>query len=545
MQRRLLPLAALSGLLLLMPAFARPADEKAAKANKPAVILRIAPLDKLRADAHYLVEMAGQAEVAKQLDATIKSKIGDKGLEGIDTKKALGAYGWVGPAGIDSQIVALVPIADKKAFLDLLDRFGVKVEEGQDGLYTASHEKLLVPVYFRFANQYVYVTAQDKDALAKDKLLAPAVIVPADNTGAVSLTVNVDQIPENLKELALGNMDNHLAAAKEKEVPNETELQKKFRTALIDEMGVRVKSLIKDGGEVNLHLDVDSKASDVSLSVSVAGKAGSPLATSIKDLGQVRSDSAAVIGTGSAMNGVLNVSLPAKLRELLGPVIEEGEKKAIEKEQDKAKRDALSALLKALEPTLKSAELDVAADLRGPGDNGRYSAVAAMKVKDGAAVEKTIRQLIGGLPADQRKAVVFDVEKAGSVGIHRITPDKIDEQTKQLFGDNPAVYFAVREDALLVAIGEKGLDALKVALGGEPKLSKVMEIQMSMSRLAPLMAKDNKSAPEIAKEVFGKGKTDDKIRITLEGGDALKLRLGLKAQLLEFFYKTQQAKKGE
>ena len=544
MQRRLVPLTLL-GLLLLMPALARTAEEKAAKSKKPAVILRIAPLDKLIADAHYLVEMAGQAEMAKQLDATIKSKIGDKGLEGIDTKKALGAYGWIGPAGIDSQIVVLAPIADKKAFLDLLDRLNVKVEEGQDGLYTASHEKLLVPVYFRFANQYVYVTAQDKDALAKDKLLAPAVVLPAEETGAMAMTVNVDQIPENLKELALGNMDNQLAAAKEKQVPKETELQKKFRTALIDEVGTRIKSLIKDGGEVKLNLNVDSKASNLSLSLSVAGKAGSPLADSIKNLGQTRSLSASVIGSNSAMNGVLTVSLPAKLRELLGPVIEEGEKKAVEKEQDKAKREALSALLKALEPTLKSAELDVAADLRGPGDNGRYFAVAAIKVKDGAAVEKTIRQVIGGLPADQRKAISFDVEKAGSVSIHRITPDKTDEQTRQLFGDNPAVYFAVREDALLVALGDKGLGALKEALTAEPKASKVMEIQMAMSRLAPLMAKDNKSAPEIAKEVFGKAKDGDKIRITLEGGDALKLRLGMKAQLLEFFYKTQQSKKGE
>jgi hypothetical protein len=529
--------------MLIMPAFARPAEEKAAKSNKPAVILRIAPFDKLMADARYLVEMAGQAEMAKQLDATIKSKIGDKGLEGIDPKKALGAYGWIGPAGIDSQIIALVPIADKKAFLDLLDRLSVKVEEGQDGLYTASHEKLLVPVYFRFANQYVYITAQDKDALAKEKLLAPAAVLPDDATGAVAMTVNVDQVPENLKELALGNLDNHLAAAKEKEVPNETDLQKKFRTALIDEMGKHIKSLLKDGGEVKMRLGVDAKAADLSLSMSVAGKAGSPLATSIKDLGQMRTLGASVIGPNSAMNGVLNLSLPAKLRELLGPVIEEGEKKAVEKEKDKSKRDALAALLKALEPTLKNAELDVAADLRGPGDNGLYSAVASIKVKDGAAVEKTIRQVIGNLPADQRKAIAFDVEKVGSVGIHRVTPDKTDEQSKQVFGDNPTVYFAVREDAMLVALGEKGLGALKEALGGEAKSSKVMEIQMAMSRLAPLMAKDNKSAPEIAKEVFGKAKEGDKIHITVEGGDALKLRLGMKAQLLEFFYKLQQAKK--
>jgi hypothetical protein len=278
--------------------------------------------------------------------------------------------------------------------------------------------------------------------------------------------------------------------------------------------------------------------------MSVAGKAGSSLATSIKDLGQLRSLSAAVIGPNSAMNGVLNVSLPAKLRELLGPVIEEGEKKVVEKEQDKSKREIRAALLKALEPTLKSAELDVAADLRGPNEGGLYSAVFGIKVKDGASLDKTIRRIAGELPEAERKLITFDVEKVGSVAIGRITPDKDDAEYRRVFGANP-VYFAVRDDVILWTLGDKGVSVLKETLGGEAKPSKVVEIQMAMSQLAPLMAKDNKSAPEIAKEVFGKAKGGDKVLITLEGGDSLKLRLGVKAPLLEFVYKLQQAKKGE
>ena len=64
-----------------------------------------------------------------------------------------------------------------------------------------------------------------------------------------------------------------------------------------------------------------------------------------------------------------------------------------------------------------------------------------------------------------------------------------------------------------------------------------------MSRLAPLMVKDNKSAPAIAKEVFATDKDGDKIHITIEGGKALQMRLGMKARLAAFFAKLDKAKK--
>jgi hypothetical protein len=542
MYSRLIRRAALVGLMLAMPALARAAEEPAAKSDKPSLILRIAALDHLRADLRYLAEVVGQAETAKQLDAMLKSKIGDKGLEGINTKKPFGAYGWVKSSYDDSPLVVLVPVADEKAFLGLLESLDVKAERSEDGLYTANHEKIPVPVYFRFANKYAYITALHKDVLAKNKLLTPAKVLPPGEIGDVSLTVNIDQIPDTIKELGLSGLDNQLAGAKEKEVPNETETQKKFRLAMIDEMGASLKSLLNNGGETTLRMDVDRKTTDVALSLSVAGKPGTSLATTIKNLGQTKSSTASIIGSNSAMHGALTVSLPPALRAQLAPVIEEGEKKAIERETDKSKRKASAALLKALRPTLKSGELDVAADLRGPNDKGLYSAVAGIKVQDGATIDKTFRQIVADLPAEERKAVQFDVEKVGSVGIHRITPDKNDKNTQELFGNHP-VYFALREDALLVGLGDKGLSGIKEAVAAEPKASNVMEFQMAMSQLAPLMVKDNKSAPEIAKKVFAQDKDNDKLRISIEGGKMLKLRLNLKAQTVAFFNELQQAKK--
>ncbi|HWG45393.1 MAG TPA: hypothetical protein VN688_21700 [Gemmataceae bacterium] len=541
MYSRLICRAALLGLMLAMPALARAAEEPAAKSDKPSLILRFAALDQLRADLGYLAELVGQKETAKQIDGIFKSKIGEKGLEGIDTKQPIGAYGWVKSSFEDSPVVVLVPVADEKAFLGFLESLDVKTDKGADGLYTANHEKIPVPIYFRFANKYAYITALHKDILDKDKLLAPAKVLPAGQIGDLSITVNIDQIPDNIKELGLGGLDNQLAKTKEKLPQQGTESEQKFRAAMVDDFGAAVKSLLTNGGETTLRMDVDRKTTDVTLSLSVAGKPGTPLAMTIKNLGQTKSTTASLIGSNSAMRGALTFNLPPAMRAQLGPMIEEGEKKAIDKETDKSKRKALTALLKALRPTFKSGELDVAADLRGPNEKGLYSAVAGIKVKDGTTIDKTFRDIVAGLPAEERKAVQFDVEKVGAVGIHRVTPDKNDKNTKETFGDNP-VYFAVREDALLVGMGDKGLSALKEAVAAEPKASKVMEFEMALSQFAPLMVKDNKSAPAVAKKVFADGKDNDKVRISIEGGKVLKLRLSIKGQAVTFFNELQQKK---
>ena len=61
---------------------------------------------------------------------------GDKGLEGIDTKSPFGIYGSVGADGFDSSAVGMIPVANEKAFLDLLERLNLKPEKDEGGVYT-------------------------------------------------------------------------------------------------------------------------------------------------------------------------------------------------------------------------------------------------------------------------------------------------------------------------------------------------------------------------------------------------------------------------
>ena len=87
--------------------------------------------------------------------------------------------------------------------------------------------------------------------------------------------------------------------------------------------------------------------------------------------------------------------------------------------------------------------------------------------------------------------------------------------------------------------------ALKEALAQTPKASAPLRVELSLAPLAAAMAKDQKAAPQAAKEAFAKDKDGDKIRFTVEGGKALRLRFEMKAQVIKFFSLLERAEKAE
>ncbi len=531
--------AVLLGLTVILPASIRAADEKAAKNDKPGVFLRFSALDHLRADLRYLGEVVGEGEKVKQLDELITSKLGEKGLESLDLKKPIGAYGWIGPFGIDSKAVILIPIAKEKPFIDLLsDTLDAKPEKGKDDVYTLNVENLPFPIYFRFVNGYAYVTLRDKEVLDKDKLLAPEIVLPGAQVGTASFTVSIDEIPDDLKEKALAVIENQLAGLKDKEMPAHSEAQKKLRDATVDELSAQVKSLFKNGGATTLRLDLDRKDGEVALTMSMAAKSGSALASKIRDLGQIKSWTAALLHPDSAFRLELNAMLPEKLRQLLAPALQDAEKQVLAKAKNEDEREVIKPLVEGIMPTLKAAELDTAIDLRGPSDKGLYTGIAGIKIKDGTKMERGFLKSAAKFP----KRIELDAEKTDRVNIHRIKLGKedLDREARRLFGENP-IYVAFRDDVLLLSFGDKGLDALKEALTAAPRTGKVTELQLMLPRLVPLF-NDPKQA-DIARQVFGNDTNSGRVRLSVEGGDSLTLRLALKAKLIDYLNRVDKAKK--
>jgi hypothetical protein len=537
MRTRLLPLAALLGLavachcLLASSAAAR----AAAPDDKPALIIAVKSFDGLLADAKYLANVAGKDDDVKQLDETIKSLSGPDGLKGIDPKKPLGLYARLNAKDLErSEAVFLAPVADEKAVLDLLTGQGFKPEKGADGVYKIAVPSVPYPLYFTFADKYVYV-APDKAPLAKERRLAPEAVLPAESSSLLSVSARLDQVPDKYKDAALDFLQKGWNDALDKSPPPADDAEKKFRAAFSEQAQLLLKSVVLDGAALNFSLDVDRKAGELSASLGFSGRPDTKLAQSISELGTRKGVGAGLVGGDSAMHVIVNLALPEKLRQAFADVFEAGMKKALDEEKDAAKRQAGEAIAKAIGPTVRAGEFDGTFDLRGPGPQGHFALLMGARVKDGLEIEKLVRASLKDLPEKDRDKFKLDAAKAGGVSIHRglLDENDLDADAKKMLGDNRELYFAFRDDAVLLAAGEGALDALKAVAAAPPKAGPVFEMQLAMARLAPFMADEYPAAPEVAKKVF-KDKAKDRFRVAVEGGKALTVRLSMDAAVVAF-----------
>jgi len=521
--------------LVAVPGAARSAA--AEKTAEPAAVGQFQSIAELIADIKYLASLAGHEEEARQFDEMIKSQVGEKGLQGIDTKKPWGFYNTdVGTPG-----TILVPISDEKAFLDLLDHLNQKVEKGDDGIYSLSPDFPPVTIYFRFAHKYLYATAQDKDIIAKEKLLDPAKVLSPNRTSTVSLLLHLDQIPDGLKRMGLGQFEVAVANAKDEKPVGETDAQHAFKVQFLDDLVKRVNRFAKEGGDLDVRLNVDRKAHRLTAEATVTGKSGSKLKTNIADLGKETSLFGSMVGAGSAMNMLAHGALPADLRKAFEPVVDEAVSKALEHEKDETKRQQAEKVLKALNPTFKSGEVDAGFSLRGPNADHFYTVLAGIKLTDGKAVENALRDLVRTLPERDQAKVKFNAEREGKVRIHRVdAQDSYDTKARHVIGSNP-IYIVIRNDAALITAGPDALQAIKDLATAEPIAQPQFEFDMGLARLAPLMAKEHPEAGKAAEQAFAKaGKGSDKIRFSVQGGDALKVRFSMQAAVVRFFSRVAE-----
>ncbi len=476
------------------PAPARAADD--AKSTTPTFVVRIDSINNLIENAKYLAELAGQKDKAEEglsfVKATIESQKIDKA---IDFSRPIGMYG------------------------------KINADNPQD-----SAGVLLLPTY---------ITAKNKGAVAKENLLDPAKTLSLTKAATFSALFRFDQIPDDVKQMAVSFWEGILAKEKEKEIAGESKAQAEIRRKLTDGLSKHVTHLIKDAAELGLSFNIDRKEGRLTGDMTFSGKPGSTLAKEIENLGKTQSLFGGLVSSKAAINVLLHPILPEDVRQAIGPAVDEGFKEALEREKDASKRALAEKLFKAIEPTLKSGEVDVAFSFRGPSKENHYTFLAAAKVKEGEKVEEALKDLAKTAPEKDQAKIHFDAEKSGEHKIHKFdVQGDFDEKARAILGKHP-VFVSFRSDAILVSGGARGLETIKEGLEAQPKTAPTGLLEISMSHLAPLIlghAKGGEGNPEeikkLVQETF-KG-DNDKIRVTLQGGQTLKGSLDMSAAVIKF-----------
>jgi hypothetical protein len=445
----------------------------------------------------------------------------------------------------------MVPVADEKAFLALLENLNLKPQKGKDGLYTVQAENTLAPaVYFRIANDYAYATVLNEAVIDRAALPSPAQVLPPGRRGVAVATVHVDRIPENIKQLALGQLGLRLADLRDRSFKGETKAENEFWKQAFEELAANVKAVLRDGRELTLRLDVDRTRHDLALDLTADAKPDSKLAANLAGLGQAKSRFAELLSPDAALQGLVRLTLSEGLREALRPVIDESIARTLDKAENQERREQAEQFFKSLRPTLDSGDVDAVAVLRAPAGGGPHTLLLGYKLKDGGAVDRAFHDVVKGLREGDRARIKLDADQAGAVKIHRLDVQKdFDEKARQAFGDNP-LYLALGPDAALLVFGADGAATVKKALAARPGAAEPLRLEVSMARLAPAIAIDRKDskgdAVKAAREAFGEDRDADRVGLVLEGGKALRLRLSMKGQVLKFISlldRTEQPEK--
>src|SRR5690242_17824868 len=132
MRLRWLPCGVVLGLLLL-PAAARPGEKQEGGEDKklhgpPTLVLRVRSLDTVLGNVKLFARLAGKEELGNQLEDLIKIKAGPDGLNGVDLTRPFGLYARASEDLTEASVVGLIPVADEKTFLGLLENLNLKAK---------------------------------------------------------------------------------------------------------------------------------------------------------------------------------------------------------------------------------------------------------------------------------------------------------------------------------------------------------------------------------------------------------------------------------
>jgi hypothetical protein len=525
-------------LAVAVAALALPLAVRAEEA--PTIVLKVKSLEGILADARYIAKLAGQEEALKQAEGVLGGFKGPDGLYGIDVKRPIGLYATITAGLTDSSAVLLIPIANEKAFLEFLEspQLMLKPKKDDDGVYAIENLPIpnlpvAVPGFFRFENKYMYFTAMEKGNIDKKKLLDPAKVL-ANISDIVSLQVNVAEIPDLLKQIALTQIENVITGLKEKKDANEPPAVTKLKEQVLDFVNNQLKAVLNDGESLSLKFGVDAKKDDIALDFAFKAKAGTQLAKDMAAAGKAKTLFAGLATKNDAITVNGTVNIPEEIKKTLAPAIEAAIKQAVEEEKDQVKQALMKKAAESLMPTLKAGEIDAGFSMRGPDKDGHFTGVGGLKLKEGKGIEAFLRDVIKQVPEKDKAKITVDAASAGDVKIHKVTADDMGEDAKKIFGSD-AIYFAIRDDALLFAMGADGLAAIKEAAtvsAGESKAA--LNVVISVARAAAMDVKEQKAA-KAAKDVFGSDpKGADAITITATLTDSLNLKVNVKGKVITF-----------
>lgn len=531
-----LPLAAL--LLAAGPAAAAPRpDEKPAG---PAVVGQAKSLNDLLEMTKAIVKNVGGDEIFKAFEREALPQLDPGKLPGIDPKRPFGLYGIIDAKLENCRGVLLLPVTSEKDFLDMLERFQIKVvkAKGDPGAFDfVTPPDVPFTVSGRIHKEYAYIAFGGPDVLDPKKILDPRDVISDKEKSAAYLSLRLDRVPADAKKALLAMVREQTERLREM-IP-EPDLKDAFQSA--ERLALRyLKMVLEEGKEVAFRLDADTKTGDVSLEMAVEPLPKSPLAEAVAKRSATKNAFASLTGDDYAQRLYVSAPLFAdEMKDGLAKLIDFGSKSAAAEAARVGAAPELIALIeaafKSLKANVESGEMDLAAAIRGPNKDGFYTAVGAVHCKEGAQLEKALRAAVKVLPERAQGLFKFDAGKIGDLSVHEIDlTSEAAEPAVKVFGKGNKAYFAFGKGALYASYGPDGMKLLKEAIEAKPGPAPVFDSSSNGKKAAELMKRlmpdQGPNGPAMRLGFVETATTG--MRLTVAGGDKLKVRASLNVGMI-------------
>ncbi len=553
MRKRVLPVLLIA--LLASAAGLVPAQAASAAEPKPFAVAAIASYDEIMADLNWAGELAGEANVAKRVEALVKFFTQDKGLAGLNKKKPLGAVVFA----TDDQPVgcALIPVTDFDKLLDVVEPFAKKIEELDSGALRIEGD-----------GPTIFVKHQNGWAIASDKhdvlALAPANpakwLAPLVKQYDAAISFNARGVPAKLRKQLISQIKKE-AAKGESRLPGETDELYALRKRLMASAVGAITTAINDLESVTIGWSLDRKAKTASAELAVTARKGSKMARAMAQLAGAETAFGGFLMDEAAITAHLTGDCPFLAGADFGAAFAAGKKEIFKQidadvpdEHAEAAKDLIEGLLEVAEETIATGRIDGAASVILEPDAATL--VAGRHLADGRKLEAVLGRALKAARKEHAaiidKHLKVDADECCGVSFHVITipipPGSEDaEQAVQLLGEKLQIVGGFGKEAVYVAVGKDALKTLKQAIGNssEPKAVVPAAISVSLSKIANVAAElsegPQKEQAQIVASMLAEAEGKDHLSLSAVATDrGVKLRVEIEGGVLSLMKLARQ-----
>lgn len=507
----------------------------AGKAPDPIATIHFASVERLEKDFfRFMLAMPlpDKETAIKQMKDELKNVLGDKGWDGLDTKKPGTGYIVFDEKNPEKSYGFLViPITDEKKALELLKRVGKAMDEENDvvplegvtSVYKLKGKKNdEVPQHIRMVNGYCYLGINAPlDAFTADKLLPAEKTHDPKETALAAVTVRASKLPKDHINEGLRKMKQLSEQAKGDFPPSTPKALGTAFDSAISLVRKYAESIMTEGETFGLRLRYED---DLGYEFFFSGKEGSKLAKEIASRPATTNQFAGLI-TDKAVGGVL-YTLPflnEDLQSLGATTVTNFYKEACEMNPlpDDVK-PLFDKIASGLTRTIKGGHVDFAAAIHGPDAKGNFTAVAGIALDDAVGMTPEFKKLIA---AKAEGVIEWDAAEDAGVKIHtaNIVPLLPGEPMK-LFGNKATCHFALTKQGIILALGNDSLAEVKRGIGLKAVPAPLLDMKVNFAKLPKVI---ELFEPRVADQIGAMLGKLDKLAslnsVTVTGGKELRV----------------------